>query len=75
MLILDLLRESGRIMITLYYLTVQTCHPLIFTLDLERICIVKNEEYSSIRLLENNFLLVSPSDIGCILTLLNATKC
>lgn len=45
------------------------------TLDLERICIVKNEEYFSIRLLENHFLLVSPSDLGCILTLLNAIKC
>ena len=46
LLCLDLLRESGRIVI-LCYLTAQICKLLIFTLDSDRICVVENWNVSS----------------------------
>lgn len=54
---------------TLCYLTAQICQLLIFTLDSERICIVKKLECFVTGLLENGFLFVYPSDIRHSLTL------
>lgn len=56
---------------TLCYMTSQIYQLLIFTLDSERICIVKNLECFFTGLLENDFLFVYPSDIRHSLILLS----